>query len=74
MKISLRFLAALAVLPLFADAAFGQLDPRQDLGHGAAGVERMRDFSWESVADRLVALYDEVTRPAALDATSVAGG
>lgn len=41
---------------------------------GAAGVERMRDFSWESVADRLVVLYDELTRAPALDATSAAGG
>ena len=41
---------------------------------GAAGVERMRDFSWESVADRLVALYDEVVRSSVLDAASVAGG
>ncbi len=41
---------------------------------GAAGVERMRAYSWESVADQLIALYDEVTRSPALDATSVAGG
>ena len=43
---------------------------------GAAGVERMRAFSWESVADRLVTLYDDVAWSSSppLDATSVAGG
>lgn len=41
---------------------------------GAAGVERMRAFSWESVVDQLVTLYDEVTRSPALAASSVAGG
>lgn len=41
---------------------------------GAAGVVRMRDFSWESVADRLVALYDELDRAAVAGAESVAGG
>ena len=48
-------------------------DPLRD-ALGAAGVERMRDFSWESVADRLVAVYDRLTRAAAPDAASVAGG
>ncbi len=41
---------------------------------GAAGVVRMRDFSWESVADRLVGLYDELDRAAVAGAESVAGG
>jgi D-inositol-3-phosphate glycosyltransferase len=48
-------------------------DPLRD-ALGAAGVERMRDFSWESVADRLLALYDGMSRQAPVDATSVAGG
>jgi len=48
-------------------------DPLRD-ALGAAGVERMRDFSWESVADRLVALYERLAAPAVLDSTSVAGG
>jgi D-inositol-3-phosphate glycosyltransferase len=41
---------------------------------GRAGVEAMRAYSWESVADRLVALYERVERSSMLDATGVAGG
>ena len=48
-------------------------DPLRD-ALGAAGVERMRDYSWESVADRLVWLYDRVLQSAAIDAVEVAGG
>jgi D-inositol-3-phosphate glycosyltransferase len=35
---------------------------------GKAGVERMRAYSWESVADQLVELYDEVMCAPVLDA------
>jgi len=48
-------------------------DPLRD-ALGAAGVERMRDYSWESVADRLVWLYDRVLQSVAIDAVEVAGG
>ncbi|MDA0352453.1 MAG: glycosyltransferase [Chloroflexi bacterium] len=50
---------------------------------GAAGVERMRDFSWHSVAERLLLLYDELARDGVArtaetaqvaDAASAAGG
>jgi D-inositol-3-phosphate glycosyltransferase len=41
---------------------------------GSAGVEWMRAYSWESVADQLVELYDEVMSLPAVDAADVAGG